>query len=133
MDNPSLNRVVAPRTDEEIDRAVALARGWTEENRVGYTLSAIGTYMVWLDRDGREVDKRLFFVSSSPAAWGALLIEITKAPYFYRIALIYEVEWLAYIYPPHGAQNENEVIGYASNAEPGRALALAFLKAVGKL
>lgn len=118
MTDAELNR--APKTDADLNAAVARARGWTKcdcgDEACPY----------WRDENGSDWFND---ICTDPAAWGALLIEITKAPYFYRIALIYEVEWLAYIYPPHGAQNENEVIGYASNAEPGRALALAFLKA----
>lgn len=156
MTDHDLNRA----TDEQLNRAVAEARGKDTTVRAAHDWrrdedGEIDTGAWDGDRHNGPICARCGYsfcihceddtaytaepcappfpdICSQPAAWGALLIELPRAPYHYRVALIYEgTDWLVSIYPPYGAPNENEVIGYGVDPLPGRALALAFVKARG--
>jgi hypothetical protein len=99
-------------TDQEINRAVAEARGQI----TGHT--AVG-----------DIPPRLPDVCTDPAAWGALLEELAAqntTPSLHRGPSLAHntVVWFAVVYNKFGTHQT------ASDPLPGRALALAFLKAV---
>lgn len=107
-------------TDQEINRAVAEARGW-EETNMG------GAGMAWKLPNGAI--RALPDVINDPTAWGAFFqeliadgwsIEMKNSTQWTQVKL---VRWIA------GPTKE---AGEGLDSFPGRALALAFLKAKGK-
>lgn len=100
--------------DISLNRAVAEARGWTQEE--GHGLA--GAYMLWLDSDGRPVNDVLVLVASSPAAWGALFEELKECP-------MLEYDGLGTYTARVGG-----CVAVASSV--GRALGMAFLKSKEK-
>lgn len=106
-------------TDQEINRAVAEARGWTP-------IDMGGAGEGWEKPNGGI--GALPRVCTDPAAWGALLEELAAqntTPSIHRGPSLAHntVVWFAVVYNKFGAHQT------ASDPLPGRALALAFLKA----
>jgi len=118
MTDAELNR--APKTDAEIERLVAEARGWTnihtdhDDILVGTQPGAIHEFWVPL-------------ICSDPAAWGAFYDELRAQGW--RIEMISgpTLTWVKLFRWEPGTDKEE---GNAVNAGTGRALAEAFLEAV---
>lgn len=101
-------------TDEELNRAVAEARGWNLKPGSNYQ---------WIMPDNRP--SALPDVCSSPIGWGPLLEELAAT--MPQVELLYTrgqpKPWYAVIWRGH------QMFDMVDHS-PGRALALAFLKAV---
>jgi hypothetical protein len=111
-------------TDHEINRAVAEARGWTPPE----TLYGLAHYP-----DGLMVrPEPVPAVCTDPAAWGALLEWLAEQGRSPRLAHDewedHGLVWYALVFGP-GAPAESQPFE-VFDPLPGRALALAFLKAV---
>jgi hypothetical protein len=106
-------------TDQEIERAVALARGWTP-----IPMGAAGEG--W-ERPSGGIGA-LPRVCSDPAAWGALLSELGMAGYDIELLILPGIPASVRIRRPGALQS-----GYGTDAEIGRAIARAFLGARGEL
>lgn len=99
-------------TDAELNRRVARARGWKPKP---------GSNHQWIMPDGRP--SGLPLVCTNPAAWGALFQELAESGH--AVEVHYGVGLGAYVARVDGHRAHDVRL-------PGRALALAFLGAVGR-
>jgi hypothetical protein len=102
-------------TDEELNRAVAEARGWTPNTKVVRTAIAHALVNEFEPPD----------VCTDPAAWGGLLTQLEEEGYDVELLILPGMPANVRIRKPGALQS-----GYGTDAEIGRAVARAFLGSV---